>query len=79
VYILDRSFDDDSATTLMNNDLDIALEAAAETSFPILIGSTTTQIWQAAVAQGNGGRNHTEIYAFLEDITGGRDAGSKTP
>lgn len=79
MHILDRSCEDGSATTLMNNDLEIALEAAAEMSFPILIGSTTTQIWQAAVAQGNGGRNHTKIYAFLEDITGGRDAGSKTP
>ena len=72
-YILDRSFDDGFSTALMSKDLKIALEAAAEIDFPMLIGSTISQLWQAAVAQGNGPRNHTEIYAFLEGITGGRD------
>lgn len=81
-YILDRSFDDGFATTLMSKDLKIALEAAAEMDFPMLIGSTVAQVWQTAVAQGNGARNHTEIYAFLEDMTGSPEspeAGSKTP
>jgi hypothetical protein len=41
---------------------------------PMLIGSTVAQVWQAAVAQGNGARSHTEIYAFLEDMTGSREA-----
>ncbi len=76
-YILDRSFDDGFATALMSKDLKIALEAAAEIDFPMLIGSTVAQVWQAAVAQGNGARNHTEIYAFLEDLTGVRDAGTE--
>ncbi len=35
---------------------------------------TVAKVWQAAVAQGNGARNHTEIYAFLENMTGNRDA-----
>ena len=78
-YILDRSFEDGFATALMNKDLKIALEAAAEMDFPMLIGSTVAQVWQAAVAQGNGARNHTEIYAFLEIMTGSRDAESKRP
>lgn len=78
-YILDRSFDDGFATALMNKDLKIALEAAAEIDFPMLIGSTVAQVWQAAAAQGNGARSHTEIYAFLEDLTGGRDAETKAP
>ena len=78
-YILDRSFDDGFATALMSKDLKIALEAAAEIDFPMLIGSTVAQVWQAAVARGNGPRNHTEIYAFLEEITGGRDAGTEKP
>lgn len=73
-YILDRSFDDGFATALMSKDLKIALEAAAEIDFPMLIGSTVAGVWQAAVAQGNGAKSHTEIYAFLEDVTGGRDA-----
>jgi 3-hydroxyisobutyrate dehydrogenase-like beta-hydroxyacid dehydrogenase len=72
-YILDRSFDDGFATSLMSKDLKIALETAAEMDFPMLIGSAVSQLWQAAVAGGNGPRNHTEIYAFLEGITGGRD------
>ncbi|HET7478079.1 MAG TPA: NAD(P)-dependent oxidoreductase [Rubrobacteraceae bacterium] len=72
-YILDRSFDDGFATALMNKDLKIALEAAAEMDFPMLIGSTVAQVWQAAVAQGNGARSHTEIFAFLENMTGGRE------
>jgi 3-hydroxyisobutyrate dehydrogenase len=78
-YILDRSFEDGFATALMNKDLKIALEAAAEMDFPMLIGSTVAQVWQAAVAQGNGARNHTEIYAFLEHMTGNRGAESNTP
>lgn len=78
-YILDRSFDDGFATALMSKDLKIALEAAAEIDFPMLIGSTVAQVWQAAVAQGHGARNHTEIYAFLEDLTGGRDVGTEAP
>jgi len=45
----------------------------------MLIGSTVGQVWQAAVAQGNGARNHTEIYTFLEGMTGSQEAGAKTP
>lgn len=78
-YILNRSFDDGFATALMNKDLKIALEAAAEMDFPMFIGSATAQIWQAAVAQGNGARSHTEIYAFLESMTGSPKAEGKTP
>ncbi|HEV2094736.1 MAG TPA: NAD(P)-dependent oxidoreductase [Rubrobacter sp.] len=78
-YILDRSFDDGFATALMSKDLKIALEAAAEIDFPMLIGSTVAQVWQAAVAQGNGAKSHTQIYAFLEDVTGSRDAETKAP
>jgi len=78
-YILNRSFEDGFATALMSKDLKIALEAAAEMDVPMLIGSTVAQVWQAAVAQGNGARSHTEIYAFLENMTGSQDAGAKAP
>jgi 3-hydroxyisobutyrate dehydrogenase-like beta-hydroxyacid dehydrogenase len=78
-YILNRSFDDGFSTALMSKDLKIALESAAEIDFPMLIGSTVAQLWQAAVARGNGARNHTEIYAFLEELTGNRSAGTEKP
>jgi 3-hydroxyisobutyrate dehydrogenase-like beta-hydroxyacid dehydrogenase len=32
-------------------------------------GSTITQLWQAAAAQGYGPEGHTSIYAFLENLS----------
>jgi 3-hydroxyisobutyrate dehydrogenase-like beta-hydroxyacid dehydrogenase len=78
-YILNRTFDDGFALGLMNKDLKIALEAAAEMEFPMPIGSTLAQIWELAVAGGYGPENHTAIYAFLEDLLGERDGGYKKP
>ena len=71
-FILNRAFDDGFAVGLMSKDLKIALETAQELDFPMLIGSTLAQIWQAAVAQGYGAESHTAIYAFLENLLGGR-------
>ncbi len=73
-FILNRAFDDGFALGLMSKDLKIALETAAELEFPMLIGSTLAQIWQAAVAQGYGAESHTAIYAFLENLVGERDS-----
>ena len=73
-FILNRAFDDGFAVGLMSKDLKIALETAAELEFPMLIGSTLAQIWQAAVAQGYGAESHTAIYAFLENLVGERDS-----
>jgi 3-hydroxyisobutyrate dehydrogenase-like beta-hydroxyacid dehydrogenase len=70
-YILDRSFDDGFALGLMSKDLKIALEAAAEMEIPTPVGSALAQIWQLAMAHGYGDKNHTAIYAFLEDLLGG--------
>ena len=77
-YVLNRAFDDGFAVSLMSKDLKIALETAAELGFPMLIGSTLAQIWQAAVAQGYGPEGHTAIYTFLEELTGehNREGGS---
>jgi 3-hydroxyisobutyrate dehydrogenase-like beta-hydroxyacid dehydrogenase len=72
-YILNRTFDDGFALGLMNKDLKIALEAAAEMEFPMPIGSALAQIWEIAVAHGYGPENHTAIYTFLEDLLGGRE------
>jgi 3-hydroxyisobutyrate dehydrogenase len=69
-YILNRAFDDGFALALMNKDMKIALEAAAEMEFPMPIGSSLAQIWQLAVAHEYGPENHTAIYAFLEDLLG---------
>jgi len=57
----------------MRKDLKIALQAAAEMELPMPVGSALSQIWQIATAHGYGGENHTAIYAFLEDLLGGRE------
>jgi len=69
-YILPRSFDDGFALSLMSKDVKIALETAAEMELPMLVGSTTAQIWQTAVTHGHSAENHTAIYAFMEDLLG---------
>jgi 3-hydroxyisobutyrate dehydrogenase len=69
-YILPRSFDDGFALGLMSKDVKIALETAAEMELPMLVGSTTSQIWQTAVAHGHSAENHTAIYAFMEYLLG---------
>jgi 3-hydroxyisobutyrate dehydrogenase-like beta-hydroxyacid dehydrogenase len=76
-YILNRTFDDGFALGLMNKDLKIAVETAAEMEFPLPIGSALAQIWELAMARGYGSQNHTAIYAFLEDLLGERDGGYK--
>jgi 3-hydroxyisobutyrate dehydrogenase len=78
-YILNRTFDDGFALGLMNKDLKIALEAAAELEFPMPIGSALAQIWEIAVNRGYGPENHTAIYTFLEDLLGERDGGDEEP
>lgn len=69
-YVLNRAFDDGFGIGLMNKDMKIALETAEEFGLPMLIGSTSGQVWQAAVAQGFGSESHTAIYAFLERLVG---------
>ncbi len=64
---------------MINKDLRVALEAAAKMSFPIFVGSTIAQLWQAAVSLGDGGLDHAEIQAPPEDIARSWDAGGKKP
>jgi 3-hydroxyisobutyrate dehydrogenase len=78
-YILNRAFDDGFALGLMSKDLKIALEAAAEMEFPMPIGSALVQLWEIAVARGYGSKNHTAIYAFLEDLLGEGNGGDEKP
>lgn len=73
-YILNRAFDDGFALGLMNKDLKIALQAAAEMESPIPAGAAIAQIWQIAMANGYGPENHTAIYAFLEELFGGDES-----
>lgn len=65
-HILDKGYE----LGLMNKDLEIALEAAAEMEFPMPIGSALARIWELAAAHGYGTENHTPIYAFLEELLG---------
>ncbi len=68
-HILNGAFDDGFAVGLMNKDVKIALETAAELDQPMLIGASVGQVWQAAMAQGYAPEGHTAIYAFLEGLT----------
>ncbi len=69
-YVLNGAFDDGFATSLMNKDVGIALDAASELRFPTIMGSVVGQVWRAAVARGFGGKGHTAIYSFLDELTG---------
>lgn len=71
-YILSGKFDDGFAIDLMNKDVKIALDEAANLGFPMLLGGGVGQVWQAAVSGGHGAESHTAIYAFLEELAGER-------
>ena len=60
-FTLNRAFDDGFARGLTCKDLRIALETTAEREFPMLIGFTLAQIWQAAMLRGYGAEGHTGI------------------
>ena len=72
-FILNRAFDDGFARGLTCKDLRIALETTAEREFPMLIGFTLAQIWQAAMVLGYGAEGRTALYAFLEKLIGNYD------
>ena len=52
---------------LLNKDVQIALQAAAELDVPLPIGSIVAQIWREAADAGFIQRDHTAIYAYLEE------------
>ncbi|MDQ3834783.1 MAG: NAD-binding protein [Actinomycetota bacterium] len=72
-FTLNRAFDDGFARGLTCKDLRIALETTAEREFPMPIGFTLAQVWQAALVQGYGAEGHTTLYAFLEKLVGNYD------
>ncbi|HZY65401.1 MAG TPA: NAD-binding protein [Rubrobacteraceae bacterium] len=67
-YILNRAFDAGFSTEFYNKDVSTALETAAEYGFPMVVGSAVGRIWEAAIEEGYGPKDHTEIYAFLEEF-----------
>lgn len=67
-YVLNRAFDDGFAIRLMDKDLKIALDTAAELQSPMIIGTAVGQVWEEAVSQGFGSESHTAIYAFIEKM-----------
>lgn len=71
-YILNRAFDAGFSTEFYNKDVSTALETAAEYGFPMTVGSAVGSIWREAVEEGYGPKDHTEIYAFLEEFLRGR-------
>ena len=66
-YILNRAFDAGFSTELYNKDVSTALETAEEYGFQMRVGSAVGGIWEDAVEKGYGPKDHTEIYAFLEE------------
>ena len=66
-YILPRTFADGFALALMNKDVQIALQAAAELDYPLPIGSVVAQLWRTAADAGFAQEGHTAIYRYLED------------
>lgn len=71
-YILNGAFDAGFSTEFYNKDVSTALETAAEYDFPMTVGSAVGNVWEEAVEKGYGPRDHTEIYAFLEEFLRGR-------
>ncbi len=67
-YILNRAFDAGFSTEFYDKDVSTALETAAEYDFPVTVGSAVGSIWRQAVEEGYGPKDHTEIYAFLEEF-----------
>ncbi len=67
-YILNRAFNAGFSTEFYNKDVSTALETAAEYDFPMTVGTAVGSIWQEAVEEGYGPKDHTEIYAFLEEF-----------
>lgn len=67
-YILNRAFDAGFSTELYNKDVSTALETAEEYGFPMTVGSAVGRVWNDAVEKGYGPKDHTEIYAFLEEV-----------
>lgn len=73
-YILTHTFADGFALALMNKDVQIALQAAADLDTPMPIGSLVAQFWREAAAAGFAQQGHTAIYTYLEERLRGRSA-----
>lgn len=68
-YILPKSFDSGFGLGLLNKDVQLALESAAELGAPLFVGSLVGQLWQAAAVSRPDG-DHTEFYQFMRDLGG---------
>lgn len=73
-YILNRAFDAGFSAELYNKDVSTALQTAEEYGVRMTVGSAVGGVWEAAVEKGYGPKDHTEIYAFLEEsVRDGKD------
>lgn len=69
-YIMPESFDSGFGLGLLNKDVTIALETAAECGAPLFIGSLVGQLWAAAAAAYADG-DHTEYFRFMRTLCAG--------
>lgn len=68
-YILPESYDSGFGLGLLNKDVQIAVETAAELGASLFLGALAGQLWQAAATR-HGGGDHTEYYRFMRELTG---------
>ena len=71
-YILTGEFGDGFAASLMEKDLKIALEVAAEMDFPLTVGSAVVHMWEEAIDRGLSTRDHTEFFSVLQQLMADR-------
>ncbi len=65
---LSRDFDPGFKVELHHKDLGIALDAGREYGVPLPITALVDQMLEALVAEGSGGKDHSAILAFIEDL-----------
>lgn len=68
-YILPESYDSGFGLGLLNKDVQIALETAAEVGAPLFLGALAGQLWQTAAVT-HGGGDHTEYFQFMREWSG---------
>jgi 3-hydroxyisobutyrate dehydrogenase len=66
-FMLSGSFASGFSLHLMNKDLKIAASLAESLGYPMKLGTTCNQIWDAAATASKPGADHTEMYKWLEN------------
>ena len=69
-FVLNGTFNSGFTIGLMNKDLEMATRLGRELQIPMFIGTMVHQLYNSAVAQGNGDDCHTAIIKSIEDCSG---------